>query len=83
MLRTMRSDEQLWLLIEVSAPPAPEDEAGVLELTVRATGMGDDVSTDSGGLASTGAVAPWPLMVLGVVALTVGVGLLVRLRWAS
>ena len=82
LLRTMPDDEQLWLRIEVTLPADADPAASPLRLTVRATGVGDDVSTGNGGggLAATGGVAGPAMAAVGGVVMAVGIGMLVRSR---
>ncbi|MDW4573738.1 S26 family signal peptidase [Microbacterium sp. M3] len=81
LLQTMPDDEQLWLRIAVMLPSDADPVVSPVQLTVRATGVGDDVTTGAGGgLAATGGGARWGLPAAGIVALAVGAGLVLRLR---
>lgn len=80
-LRIMRDDEQLWLRVRVTMPEDAEAAVSDVRLVVRATGVGDDVSTEPGGaLAATGAGSGWGLIGAGVVLAATGVGVLLRAR---
>lgn len=79
-LRTMRDDEQLWLRVRVTMPEHAETDVSDVHLVVRATGVGDDVSTQPGGLAATGAGSDWRLIGAGVVLAAAGVGVILRVR---
>ena len=82
LLRTMPDDAQLWLRIAVTLPMDADPVALPLELTVRATGAGDDVSAGTGddGLAATGGAAGWTLAAVAVVLTAIGAGMLLRTR---
>lgn len=82
LLQTMPDDAQLWLRIEVSLPTDADPAASPLQLTVRVTGVGDDVSagTGGGGLAATGGAAGWTLVAVAVVVSAIGAGMLLRTR---
>lgn len=80
-LQTMGDDEQLWLRLLVTMPEDAGTAVSDVSLMVRATGVGDDVSTEpGGGLAVTGAAPRWGLIGAGVVLAAVGVGVLLRVR---
>jgi signal peptidase len=82
LLQTMPDDAQLWLRVEVSLPTDADPAASPLQLTVRVTGVGDDVSagTGGGGLAATGGAAGWTLAAVAVVVSAIGAGMLLRTR---
>lgn len=87
-LRTMRDDEQVWLRLLVTMPEDAGTAVSDVSLVVRATGAGDDVSTEpggggGGGLALTGAPPRWGLIGAGVVLAAAGVGVLLRVRRRS
>ncbi|GAA2977910.1 signal peptidase [Microbacterium terrae] len=77
------SDEQTWLRIAVRMPEATDaDIAGQVDLRVRASGLGDDVSVgpDGGSLAATGDRVSWLLLPAAATALTAGLVLFARRR---
>lgn len=79
---SMASDEQRWVQVLVTRPLASDAAAaGAVDITLRALGVGDDVSTGTGdGLAPTGSAAPWTLGAIGALLLAVGAGVAVRTR---
>lgn len=80
-LRSMGDDERLWLRLHVTMPEDAGSGVSDVQLVVRATGVGDDVSAHpGGGLAATGAGSAWGLIGAGVVLATAGVGVLMRAR---
>ncbi|WP_157535787.1 S26 family signal peptidase [Microbacterium sp. Root166] len=81
-IQSMTSTEQSWLRVVVAMPAtADPDAAGAVDLTVRAVGMGDDVSTGPGGaLPATGAQAPWLLAATALVLAAAGAGVYARSR---
>ena len=84
LLRTVRDDEQLWLRLLVTMPEDAGPAVSDVNLVVRATGAGDDISTEpGGGLAVTGAVPRWGLIGVGIVLTAVGVGVVLRVRRRS
>ena len=80
-LHTMGDDEQLWLRLRVTMPEDAGPAASDVSLVVRATGAGDDISTEpGGGLAVTGAVPRWGLIGAGAVLAVAGVCVILRVR---
>lgn len=79
---SMPSDEQRWLRILATRPENADPEAsGAVDITVRATGLGDDVSTSPGGsLPVTGTSVPWLLAALAVLLLAAGAGVALHAR---
>ncbi len=84
-VQSMTSSQQSWLRVVVAMPAtADAGAAGEVEFTVRAVGMGDDVSTGPGGtLPVTGGESPWLLAITAAVLVTVGTVVYARSRVRS
>jgi len=80
-LLRMPHDVERWLRIEVSMPDDADTLVGEVALTVRAIGIGDDVSIgDDGQLPVTGGAPSWLMAVFGAALLTAGLTMLARGR---
>lgn len=80
-LQTMPDDRELWLRVEVRLPADADAVVPPVLLTVRATGVGDDVTTGAGGaLAATGGTVRWVPAAMATVVIAIGAGLLLRAR---
>lgn len=80
-LLRMPHDVERWLRIEVSMPSDADALIGDVALTVRAIGIGDDISIgDDGQLPVTGGAPSWVMAALGAGLLATGLTVLVRGR---
>ncbi|WP_106816423.1 S26 family signal peptidase [Microbacterium timonense] len=78
-LEEIPDDRQLWLRVEVQLPADADPIVPPVQLTVRATGVGDDVTTGPvGGLAATGGTARWAPAAMATVVIAIGAGLVLR-----
>ncbi|MGA7149057.1 MAG: hypothetical protein WBX17_11280 [Microbacterium sp.] len=84
-IQSMTSSQQSWLRVVVAMPASADPgAAGEVVFTVRAVGMGDDVSTGPGGtLPVTGGESPWLLAITALVLVGSGVVVYARSRVRS